>query len=105
MQKKLLTIKILQNMIGGANDKTDFLPKLLLTNKKILSLHKIFSKHSSAIKLSETRLYKTIQPNAFLGKLLVLTPLRLTATASAAEVGIYKKILGLETTTLIMTNK
>ena len=74
---------------------------------------KLFANHVSAdIKLSKTQLSKMIQSGVFLGRLLgsllktglrliknvikplaksVLTPLGLTAAASAADTGIHKK--------------
>ena len=75
--------------------------------------------------LSKAQLYKMIQSRGFLGRLLgpllktglpfmenvvkplaksVLIPLGLTATASTADTGIHKKILGSGTETLIISN-
>ena len=100
-------------MIG--DDETNFLHKLLLTNRQVANLHKAFANHSSAdIKLSKTQLSKMIQSGGFLGRLLgpllktglpliknvikplaksVLIPLGLTVAASAADAGIHKKNL------------
>ena len=95
-------------------------------NRRISGIRKAFSNNSSAdIKFSKTQLSKMIQWGGFLGKLLgpllktglpliknvikplaksVLIPLGLTAAASAADVGIHKKILGSGNTTLIISN-
>ena len=112
-------------MIG--DDETNFLHKLLLTNRQGLNLRKAFASYLSAdIKLSKTQLFKMIQSGGFLGRLLgpllktglplikniikplaktFLIPLGLTAAASAADAGIHKKILGLSNnTTLIISN-
>ena len=101
------------NMLG--DDEINFPHKLLLTNRQVENLHKAFvNKSSTCIKLPKTQLSKMIQSGGFLGKLLgpllerglplikniikplaksVLTPLGLTAAASAADLGIHKKIL------------
>ena len=101
-------------MIG--DNETNFPHKLLLTNRQVSNLCKAFANHLSAdIKLSKTQLSKIIQSGGFLGRLIgpllktrlsliksiikplaksVLTPLGLTAAASAADAGIHKKILG-----------
>ena len=101
-------------MIG--DNETNFLHKLLLTNRQVANLRKAFTNHSSTdIRLSKTQLSKMIQSGGFLGRLLrpllktglpliknvikalaksVLIPLGLTAAASEADAGIHKKILG-----------
>ena len=112
-------------MVG--DNETNFLHKLLLTNRQVSNLRKAFSNHLLAdIKLSKTQLSKMIQSGRFLGRLLgplpktglpliknvikplaksVLIPLRLTAAAAAADAGIHKKILGSgNMTTLIISN-
>ena len=98
-------------MIG--DNETNFLHKLLLTNRQVANLCKAFANQlSTDIKLSKTQLSKIIQSGRFLGRLLgtllktglplitnvirplaksVLIPLGLTATASAADAGIHKK--------------
>ena len=90
------------------------------------NLRKAFANYlSTDIKLSKTQLSKMIQSGGFLSRLLgpllktglplmknvikplaksVLIPLGLTATASAADAGIHKKILGSRTTTLTISN-
>ena len=113
------------NMVG--DNETNFSHKLLLTNRQDANLRKAFANHSSAgINLSKTQLFKMIQSGGFLVRLLgpllktglpliknvikplaesVLTPLGLTAAASAADAGIHKKILGSgNMTTLIISN-
>ena len=81
---------------------------------------------STDLKLSTAQISKIIQSGGFLGKLLgpllknglsliknvikpldksILIPLGLTAAVSAADAGIYKKILGSGTTTLIISNE
>ena len=111
-------------MIG--DNETNCPHKLLLTNRQVANLRKAFANHlSTDIKLSKTQLSKMIQSGGLLGRLLgpllktglpliknvikplaksVLIPLGLTAAASAADVGRYKKILGSGNTTLIISN-
>ena len=101
-------------MIGDSDDKGNFPPEWLLTNRLFSSIREAFSTNSSAdIKNSKVQLSKMIQSGGFLGKLLgpllktglpliknvinplaksVLIPLELTAPASAADAGIYKNI-------------
>ena len=112
-------------MIGG--NESNFPHKLLLTNRQVLILRKAFANNSSTdIELSKTQSSKMIQSGGFLGRLLgllqktglpliknvikllakrVLTPLGLTAAASAADAGIHKKILWSDNKiTLIISN-
>ena len=116
-------------MVGNLNDNTNFPHELLLTNRQVANIRKVFAKNTAAdIKLSKTQLSKMIQSGGFLGRLLgpllktglplmkslikplaksVLIPLGLTAAASAADAGIYTKILGSghnNNTTLIISN-
>ena len=122
-----VVLRLSSNMIGNSDDIVPH--KLLLTNRPVLSIRKAFAKNiSTDIKLSKTQLSKMIQSGGFLGKLLgpllrsglplmkglikplaksVLIPLGLTAVASAADAGLYKKILGSghnNNTTLIISN-
>ena len=121
-----VVLRLSPNMIGDSNDEANFPHELLLTDRQISSMRKAFSNDSSAnIKLSKTQLSNMIQSGGFLGRLLgpllknglplisnvikplaknVLIPLGLTATASAADAGIHKKILGSGNTTLIVSN-
>ena len=109
-----IVLRLSSNMVG--NNETNFPHKLLLTNMQVSNLRKTFANNSSTdVKLSKTQLSKMIQSGGFLGRLLgpllktglpliknvikplaksVLIPLGLTAAASAADAGIYKKILG-----------
>ena len=113
-------------MIGNSDDETKFPHKLLLSNRQVENLRKVFANNlSTDIKLSKTQLPKMIQSGRFLGRLLrpllktglplmenvikplaksVLIPLRLTAAASAADAKIHKKILGSGTTTLTISS-
>ena len=113
-------------MVGDSDDKTNFPHELLVTDRQVSNLRKTFANNSSAnIKLSKTQLSKMIQSGGFLGRLLgpllktglplisnvikplaksVLIPLGLTAAASAADVGVHKKILGSGNTTLIISD-
>ena len=110
-----LVLRLLSNMTGNSNDETNFLHKLLLTNRQVVNIRKAFANYlSTNIKLSKTQLLKMIQSGGFLRKLLgpllktdlplmendsqplaksFLIPLGLTAAASAADEGIHKKIL------------
>ena len=104
-----VVLRLSSNTIG--DDKTNFPPKLLLTNRQVSNLRKAFANYSSAdIKLSKTRLSKMIQSGGFFGRLIrpllktwlpliknifkpsaksVLAPLGLTA--AAADAAIHKK--------------
>ena len=103
--------RLSSNMIH--DNETNFPHKLLLTNRQVSNLRKVFANNSSIdIKLSQSQLSKMIQSGGFLGRLLspllktglpliknvfkpldksVLIPLGLTAAASAADAGIHKK--------------
>ena len=120
-----VVLRLSSNMIG--DDESNFPHKLLLTNRQVANLRKAFANHlSTDIKLSKTQLSKMIQSGGFLGRLHspllktrlqlmknviqplakgVLTPLGLTGAASAADAGIHENILGLGTTTLIISNE
>ena len=106
-------LRLSSNMIGNSDDETNFSHKLLLTNRQVANLRKVFANYlSTDIKFPKTQLSKLIQLRGFLGRLLgpllkiglplmkrviqllaksVLIPLGLTATASAADTGIHKK--------------
>ena len=101
--------------------------ELLLTTRQKTKLRNAFNNNMSTdLKLSKAQISKIIQSGGFLGRLLgpllktglpliknvikplaksVLIPLGLTASASAADVGIHKKILESGTTTLIIWNE
>ena len=111
--KNDVVLRISSNMVGNSNDNTNFSHELLLTNRQVANIRKAFTKNTSTdIKLSKTQLSKMIQSGGFVGKLLgpllktglplmkslikplaksVLSPLVLTAAASAADAGIHKK--------------
>ena len=93
------------------DNENNFPHKLLLTNRQVANLRKVFANHlSTDIKLSKTQLSKMIKSGGFLGRLLVpllktglhlitnvIKPLVksvLTAAASAADAGVHKTILG-----------
>ena len=64
-----VVLRLSSNIIG--DNETNFLHKLLLTNRQVSNLRKAFTNHSSAdIKLSKTQLSKIIQSGGFLGRLL-----------------------------------
>ena len=110
-----VVLRLSSNMIG--DNEADFLHPLLLTNRQVANVRKAFASNSSIdIKFSKTQLSKMIQSGGFLGRLLgsllktglpltsnvikplaksVLIPLGLTSAASAADAGIYKKVLGI----------
>ena len=56
-------------MTGNFNEKINFPPKLLLTDRQVLQLCKDFANNSSTnVKLLKTHLSKIMQSGAFLGK-------------------------------------
>ena len=66
-----VVLRLSPNMIGDSNDEGNFPRELLLTDRQVSSIRKVFSNNSSAdIKFSKTQLSKIIQPGEFLGKLL-----------------------------------
>ena len=104
-----VVLRLPSNMVGNSDDETNFPHKLLLTNRKTLSLRKEFNNHASTdIKFSKAQLTK-MQKGGFLKFLMpllksglpllksVVKPLDmlgLTAAASATDAAINKKILG-----------
>ena len=101
--------------------------ELLLTTRQKTKVRIAFNNNASTdLKLSKAQISKIIQSGGFLGRLLgpllktglsliknvikplaksVLIPLGLTATASAADAGIHKKILRSGNTALIISNE
>ena len=101
--------------------------ELLLTTRQKTEVRNAFNSNMSTdLKLSKAQINDIIQSGGLLSKLLgpllktglpliknvikpltksVLTPLGLTAAASAADAGIHKKILGSGNTTLIISNE
>ena len=66
-----VVLRLSLNMVG--DDETNFLHKLLLTNRQVTNLRKAFANKSSTnIKLSKTQLSKVVQSGGFLGRLLGL---------------------------------
>ena len=112
-------LRLSSNMIGNSDDETNFPHKLLLTKRQVANLRKAFENNSPTdIKFSKNQLSKMIQSRGFLDTFLgpvlktelplmknVIKPLPKTAAASAADPGIHKRILGSETTTLIISNE
>ena len=109
-------------MILEMLDINDLL-QLILTRRQKTKLQNAFNNNMSTdLKLSKAQISKVIQSGEFLGSLLsklagtlmkvtiplaknVLTPLGITAAASAIDAGIQKKIHGSGTTTLIISNE
>ena len=66
-----VVLRLSPNMIGDSNDEGNFPRELLLTDRQVSRIRKVFSNNSSAdIKFSKTQLSKIIQPGEFLGTLL-----------------------------------
>ena len=104
-------------------DKNDSLHVLLLTTRQKTKLRNAFNnKMPTNLKLSKALISKIVQFAGFLGSLLsklagplmqvaiplaknVLAPLGITASASIIDAGIQKKIHGLGTTILIISNE
>ena len=60
--KTEVVLRLSSNMIGNSDDETIFPQKLLLTNRQVASLCKVFENNSSTdVKLSKTQLFKMIQ--------------------------------------------
>ena len=106
----------------------DNLPHELLLTTRQKTIRNAFNNNNTStdIKFSKAQINKIIQSGGFLGRLLgpllktglplikhvikplaktVLIPLGLTTAASAADAGIHKKILGSDSTTLIISNE
>ena len=65
------TLRLSSNMIGNPNEEINFLHKILLTNRQVANLRKMFRNSSSTnIKLSKTELFKMIQSGGSFGRLL-----------------------------------
>ena len=86
-------LRLSSNMVGNSDDEANFPHKLLLTNRQILSLRKVFVSHTSAdIKFSKF-LMPLLKSGLPLWKSVVksLGMLGLTAAASATDAAINKK--------------
>ena len=70
MKNKMeVVLRLSSNMID--DDETNFLHKLLLTNRQVSNLRQAFAdKSSTDIKLSKTQISKMIQSGWFLGRRL-----------------------------------
>ena len=104
-------------------DGNDLPRELLLTTRQKTKLRNAFNSNMSTdLKLFKAQISKIIQSGGFLGSLLsklagplmkvavplaknILAPLGITATASAVDARIQKKIHGSGTTTLTIPNK
>ena len=104
-------------------DVNDLPHELLLTTRQKTKLINAFNNNMSTnLRLSKAQISKIIKSGGFLGSLLtklagplmkvaiplaknVLAPLGITAAASAIDARIQKKIHGLGTTTLIISNQ
>ena len=122
-----VTLNLSSNLIGSSNDETIFPHKSLLTKMQVSKTCKAFSNGSFGnIKFSKTQLHKIGKSGGFFGRLLgpllktglplignvlkplaksVLLPLGLTATASATDAGIQKKMFETGFRTLIICNE
>ena len=61
-----VVLRLSPNMIGDSNNKTNFPHKLLLTNRQVSSIRKVFANNSSVdIKFSKAQLSKMIQSEDF----------------------------------------
>ena len=68
--KTEVVLRLSSNMIGNSDDETNFPHKLLLSNRQVANLRKVFENNSSPdIKLSKTQLSKMIESGGFLGRL------------------------------------
>ena len=66
-----MILRFSSNMISNSDDETNFPHKLLLTNRQVVNLRKVFANYlSTDIKLSKTQLSTIIQLGGFLGRLL-----------------------------------
>ena len=63
-----VVLRLSSNMISNSDDETNFPHKLLLTNREVTNICKVFANYTSTdIKLSKTQLSKMIQSRGFLG--------------------------------------
>ena len=69
IKSEVEVLRLSSNMIG--DDETNFLHKLLLTNRQVANLRKAFAdKSSNDIKLSKSQITKMMQSGGFIGRLL-----------------------------------
>ena len=68
--KREVVLTLSSNIIGNSYDEINFPHKLLLTNRQVRNLRRVFAKNSSTfIKLSKSQLYKIIQSGGFIDRL------------------------------------
>ena len=66
-----IVFRISSGMVGNSNDNTNFLHKLLLTDRQVANIRKAFANNfSTDVKFSKTQLLKMSQSGGFLGNLL-----------------------------------
>ena len=73
--KKKVVLRLLSNIVGSSDDKTNFPHKLLLSDRQVANPRKFSSKAfvnylPTDIRLPKTQLSKMIQSGGFLGRLL-----------------------------------
>ena len=61
--KTEVLLRLSSNMVGNLGDETNFLHKLLLINRQVANVHKVFA--------NKFQLFKMIQSGEFLSRLLV----------------------------------
>ena len=65
-----IVLRISSSMVGNSNDNVNFSHKLLLTDRQVANIRKVFSNNLSRdVKFSKTRLLKIMQSGGFLGNL------------------------------------
>ena len=80
-----IVLRLSSNMIRNSDDETNFPHKLLLTNRQVKNLRKVFANNlSNNIKLSKTHLSKIVQSGGFLG--ILFTPLLKTGLPLVKDV-------------------
>ena len=122
-----MVLKLSSNAIGDSNYENNLPHKLSITDTQVSRFHKAFVNNSLAnIKSSKNQLHKIGKSDRFLGSCLgpllktslppmenvlktlaksVLILLALTATASANDSEIHKKMFGFCNTTLIISSE
>ena len=98
-----IVLRISSNMVSNSDDNANFPHELLLTNRQVAYIRKVFAKNTSIdIKLSKTQFSKMIQSGGSLGNLFsklagplmkvavplaknVLAPLGISAAMSAID--------------------
>ena len=66
-----VVLRISSNMVSNSNDNTNFPHELLLTNRQVANIRKVFANHSSVnIKLSKKLIIKNDTIRRILGKFI-----------------------------------